>query len=234
MVHVYFPNSILFTNTANKSGKVVVIMYYPNYFRQMTVTGNGSIAVEPDTSQIQLEVLTQNEILSQAQQENADTMNQVIQALLQLGIPEENIQTTGFNIHPMYDYIDGEQVFRGYEVVNTITVQIKEIDQTGVVIDTAVQNGVNRVSNIQFTIENEQIHYRQALSTALINASEKAQTIARTMQLQLDPIPIKIVEILNEPPVVYKTFAAAESNTTTPISPGQIQINAVVRVKFRY
>lgn len=209
-------------------------MYYPNYSRQMTVTGNGSISVEPNIAHIQLEVVTENTQLSLAQQENTNTMNQVIQALTQLGISEEDIQTTAFNIQPVYDFIDGKQVFRGYEVVNTITVQIKGIDQTGLVIDTAVQNGVNRISNIQFTIENEQVYYQRALSAALINASEKAQTIARTMQLNLDPIPIKIVEVMNKSPIVYKTFAAVEASITNPIEPGQVQINAVVTVQFRY
>lgn len=209
-------------------------MYYANLSRLMTVTGNGSISVEPNIAHIRLEVVTENTQHSQAQQENTDKMNKVIQALAQLGIPDEDIQTTAFNIQPVYDFIDGKQVFRGYEVVNTITVQIKGIDQTGIVIDTAVQNGVNRVSNIQFTIENEQIYYQQALSAALINASEKAQTIASTMQLNLDPIPIKIVEIMNEPPMVYKTFAAVEASTTTPIEPGQIVIHASVETQFRY
>lgn len=209
-------------------------MYYAHLSRLMTVTGNGSISVEPDIAQIQLEVVTENTQLSQAQQENADKMNQVIQALTQLGIPNEDIQTTAFNIQPVYDFVDGKQIFRGYEVVNTITVQFKGIDQTGIVIDTAVQNGVNRVSNIQFTIENEQVYDQQALSAALINASEKAQTIARTMQLNLDPIPVKIIEIINASPIAYKTFAATEASITTPIEPGQIVIHAAVETQFRY
>ncbi|OZU87530.1 hypothetical protein CIL03_15670 [Virgibacillus indicus] len=218
-------------------------MYYPflpqqPQYRQvemnmMTVTGNGSVFVEPDTVRIQLEVQTENESLSQAQQENANTMNQVFQALQNLGIPTENIQTTGFNITPMYDYIDGEQEFRGYQVTNTITVKVTNIDQAGNVIDTAVSNGVNRVSNIHFSIEDSQKYYQQALSKALEDALAKAQTIANSMQLNLNPTPVKIIEQINEPPVAYKTFAAAESSST-PIQPGQININAAVKVKFQY
>lgn len=115
----------------------------------MTVTGNASLPFDPDKVTIQLGVVTENEQLSQAQQESASKMNQVIQSLLQLGIPRENIQTTAYNINPMYDYIDGKQEFRGYQVSNSITVQMISIDQAGKVIDVAVQNDVNQVSNIQ-------------------------------------------------------------------------------------
>ena len=216
-------------------------MYYPNVGqltcqprRVMTVTGIGSLSIIPDTVQIQLEVRTESKQLSQAQQENADLMDQVIQSLIELGIDREDIQTVSYNISPQYDYVEGRQVFRGYEVINSINVKIKNIEQTGIIIDTAVRNGVNQVSNIRFTVENEQIPYQEALSLALKNALAKAQTIANTIQLKLDPHPIKIVEKMREEPILYRSFAASEMSATTPIEPGQINIKATVEVQFQY
>ncbi|ASN06663.1 hypothetical protein CFK40_17370 [Virgibacillus necropolis] len=218
-----------------------MIMYYPkmNQYRQdfsrvMTVTGNARLLFEPDKVSIQLEIMTENKQVSQAQQENARKMNQVIQSLLQLGILRGNIQTTGYNINPIYDYIDGKQQFKGYRVSNTITVQITSIDQAGEIIDVAVQNGVNQVSNIQFSIEDKQIAYQQALSAALKNAIAEAQIIAETLNVNFDPIPIKIVEETSETPPSFKTFATMESNVTTPIEPGQIVVSASVKTQFQY
>lgn len=216
-------------------------MYYPYAHqttrtkpRVMTVIGNGSLAVEPNIVQIQLEVRTENKQLSQAQQENAIAMNQVIGSLLELGITRENIQTVSYTIVPQYDYIEGKQIFRGYEVTNAITVKITNIEQVGNVIDVAVQNGANGVSNIKFTVENEQLEYQKALSLALKNALEKAQTMAATMQLQLDPHPIKITEVAKEQPILYQSFSIMEKSASTPIEPGQITINATVNVQFQY
>ncbi|NYF25361.1 SIMPL domain-containing protein [Sporosarcina sp. JAI121] len=216
-------------------------MRYPNVQqmtsrqqRVMTVTGIGDLSIEPNIAQVQLAVNTENKDLSVAQQENAYVMNQVIESLLELGISRENIQTTTYNISPQYDYVEGKQVFRGYQVTNAITVKITNIEQVGNVIDVAVQNGVNNVSNIQFTVENEQFHYQQALSLALKNALAKAQTIAATIQLQLDPHPIKIVEEVRAEPVLYRTFSAKELTGSTPIEQGQITISATVKVQFQY
>jgi len=216
-------------------------MYYPyvqQYTHQqrrvMTVTGIGSLSVAPDTVQIQLEVRTESQQLSLAQQENAAAMNQVIESLVQLGISREDIRTASYNVTPQYDYIEGKQLFRGYEVINAITVKITNIEQVGNVIDVAVQNGVNNVSNIQFTVGDEQLYYQQALSLALKNALAKAQTMADTMKLKLDPTPIKIVEEHGTESVAPRMFAAKEMSGSTPIEQGQIMINATVEVQFQY
>lgn len=216
-------------------------MYYPyvqQYTHQqrrvMTVTGIGNLSVAPDTVQIQLEVHTESQQLSQAQQKNAAAMNQVIESLVQLGIGRENIQTVSYNVFPQYDYVEGKQVFRGYEVTNAISIKTTNIQQVGNVIDVAVQNGVNNVSNIQFTVGDEQLFYQQALSSALKNALAKAQTIADTMQLQFDPTPIKIAEEHRAESVAPRMFAAKEMSGSTPIEQGEIVINATVEVQFQY
>lgn len=212
-------------------------MYYPymqmprHHRRIMTVTGIGNVSIAPDIVRIQMEVITENKQLQRAQQENASVMSGVIESLVALGIDRNNIQTVSYNITPQYDYLEGEQRFRGYQVTNAITVQTTNIQQIGAIIDTAVQNGVNRVSNIQFTVADEQKYYQQALSLALENAVAKAETIARTMQLQLEPQPIRIVEEISGQPVAYRALA---SEVSTPIEQGQVSIHAKVEVQFEY
>lgn len=201
--------------------------------RVMTVRGEASITVQPDMATIQLEVVTKDEQVSKAKEENAQIMSQVINALLELGISKENIQTSFYTIQPIYDYKDGEQVFRGYEVRNSVTVKIQDINQAGQVIDIAVKNGVNQVSGIEFTVQHSEAYYRRALSQSLNDALFKAHTLAETMKVSYDQIPVKITELSDQPPAVYKTYAL-EVSTTTPIEPGQIIINASIEGQFNY
>ncbi|UED80113.1 SIMPL domain-containing protein [Lysinibacillus sp. CD3-6] len=202
--------------------------------RIMTVTGNGKVVANASYVQLQIEVSTQGENVQQAQQENASIMNRVIQSILALSIPRENIQTATYSIAPLYDYVDGKQVFKGYEVTNAITVKVPDTNLVGVVIDTAVENGANRISSIQFKIDNGDVYYQQALSLALHNAQMKANTIAQTMQLSVHPQAIEIVEENENGPVLYKSMAMADSSMVTPIEQGQLTISAAVRVTFQY
>ena len=216
-------------------------MYYPyvqqmprQKLRLMTVKGVADLTVVPDTVQIQLEVSTENKELSLAQSENALIMNRVIDSLVEFGVNREDITTVSYHIFPQYNYIENEQVLRGYEVTNAISIKSTAIDQIGKLIDIAVENGVNRVSNIQFTSSNEQLYYQQALSLALKDATVKAQTISETMHLQFDPTPTKIVEQFPEQPAVYRAFSSTEQRLSTPIEPGQITVSATVKVQFQY
>ena len=218
-----------------------MLLYHPQIMfqpfavrREMTVTGNGEVVAQPDYVQIRIEVRTEWKNVSAAQQENAMMMNQVIGALVALNIPREDIQTTVYTISPNYDYIEGRQVFRGYEVQNAITVKITDISQAGTVIDTAIQNGANYVSGIHFKIDDSDAYYRQALQLALIDAQAKAKSIAETMPLPLQPLPIEIVEETIAPPIAYKSFQLSREQSITPIDPGMITVNATVRVKFRF
>ena len=202
--------------------------------RDMTVTGNGKVTAQPDVVQIQLEVRTEGNDVNEALQENAHLMNQVLHSLTTLNIPKEDIQTASFNVLPQYDYIDGKQIFKGYEVTNALTVRVRDSSLVGTVIDTAVRNGANRISAIQFQLEDADAAYQQALRLALQNAQIKANTIAETMMLPVKPIPIEIIEVSNEPPIAYKSITMAEQAFSTPIEQGVMTISATVKVKFQF
>ncbi|MEQ6354765.1 SIMPL domain-containing protein [Lysinibacillus sp. M3] len=216
-------------------------MYYasvsqqpPHVSRVIAVTGNGEVMATPSYVQLQIEVHSRGKNVQDAQQENTIVMNRVIQSLLALHIPRENIQTAVYTISPIYDYEDGKQIFNGYEVSNAITVKVTDTSRIGKIIDTAVDNGANRISSIQFDIDNEDAYYQQALSLALHNAQMKAKTIAETMHLPVQLQPIEIVEEHKNRPVLYRSMAMTDSAISTPIEQGQIAVHATVRVKFQY
>ena len=202
--------------------------------RVMTVIGEGQISVQPNNVQLQFAVITEGTSVTETQQENARIMNHVIQALLSLNIPREDIQTVTYNVIPNYDFIEGKQIFRGYEVTNAITLKIRDISQVGRIIDIAVQNGVNRVSAIQFSIEDEDAYYQQALHLAFQNAQQKAKTLAETMHLPYTPYPIEILEESEQGPIAYRSFSMDHQTLATPIEQGKITINAKLRVTFQY
>lgn len=203
--------------------------------REITVTGTGKMDVQPDHAQVQIEVRTEGNNVSTAQQENAVIMNRVIESLIALNIPRDAIQTAAYAIFPNYDFIEGRQVLRGYEVQNAITVKMTNISQVGTVIDTAVKNGANHVSAIQFKIENADAHYRQALQFAMIDAMAKAKSIAETMHVTLQALPIEIIEeSISAAPIPYRSLQLSNQQYVTPIEPGMITVTANIRVKFRF
>ncbi len=221
-------------------------MYYtygpPNYGYRMyerqnnqqqgtiTITGVGTVIVSPSIARIQLVVSTVNRSLQEAQQENAERMNRVLDILQQIGVPREQIQTTSFSARPIYSYQDGDQTLQGYEVRNEITIITEDMDGIGEMIDRVTENGVNEVISIEFSVDNPENFYMEALSFALSDAKRKAESLTEQLGVNLNPIPLKINEQTTSPGVgpaqVFKMVS-------TPIEPGNQSIEARLEVIYQ-
>lgn len=220
-------------------------MYYtympPNYLQRgferqnnrqgiITVTGAGTVIVSPSIARIQLAVSTTNPSLEKAQADNAARMNQVLNTLQQIGIPREQIQTTSFSARPIYDFEDGNQILRGYEVRNEITVVTDKIEDIGGIIDQVTTNGANEVVSIEFSVDNPETFYLEALDFALSDAKRKAEELAEQLGVSLDQPPLKINELTTStgigPAQLFKAAA-------TPIEPGNQAVEAKLEVQYR-
>ncbi|MBM4762855.1 SIMPL domain-containing protein [Bacillus sp. B15-48] len=219
-------------------------MYYPPVRqpetlnnRTITVYGNYKLSIQPNVAEIRIGVEERAVELHNAQQESARRIQQVIQAVVNMGVAQTNIQTVDYHIYPLYDFIDGSQQFKGYQVTHMLSIAIENINQIGIIIDTAIQHGANRVSNIKFTVSNIEGYYQQALQMAIENAVMKAQTIANAMRVTLHPIPVQIVEQTTKtPPFPHQIYTetGVVAGVATPIEPGQLEIEANIVVKFQY
>ncbi|WP_179298707.1 SIMPL domain-containing protein [Evansella halocellulosilytica] len=210
------------TARTNKQGQTIVVY------------GEGVVSAQPDEANITVGIISDGETLQETQEENSTTSANVISALLQLGIPEENIQTVAYRVDMQYDYIDGQQVFRGYRVNHQLQITIENIEQTGLVVDTAIANGANSVSNIQFSLSDPSEKYSEALRLAIRSAENKANVIADEQNLSLDPTPKKIDELKEDDivrPFQPTLLAQAEA---APIQPGTLQIKARVKLTYSF
>ncbi len=71
--------------------------------RYITVTGHGKISAIPDTAWVSGGVHTQAKTATEALNNNNNLMEAVIEVLKNANIRNKNIQTSGFNVHPIYD-----------------------------------------------------------------------------------------------------------------------------------
>ncbi|ARK23641.1 hypothetical protein SporoP37_02320 [Sporosarcina sp. P37] len=207
-------------------------MYNEEKTRTITVFGEGAVKVSPDTVHIILSVVSRGTELGEIQQENAKRMNQVIQALLSAGVAENSIQTIDFQIRPVYEYINGEQRFQGYEVINSIRVTSDDLSRAGELVDLAVKNGANQIGSIEFKIQEQDMYYQQALALALQDAETKMVTIGTSLKLPNRPIPVKVEEQHTTQPIAFRAMAMADTGTT-PIEPGTITVSASLLVKYQ-
>jgi uncharacterized protein YggE len=111
------------------------------------------------------------------------------------------------------------------------------MDQVGPAVDAGLGAGANQVEGVSFGLRDELAARQQALAQAAAGARQKAQALATALGVQLGEL-LEAAE--GGAQVVVPRFAmarmASESlamDTTTPVSPGQITVEATVTVTYR-
>ena len=122
-----------------------------------------------------------------------------------------------------------------YQVDNTVTATIRDINKTGAIIDAVATAGgdLTRINGVNFSVDNPVQYYSQARQTAMTDAQNKAQQLAQLSGVNLGK-PFYISEDSSSP-VVYPmagqgVFSAP--NAVTSINSGQNQITVNVQVAY--
>ncbi len=143
----------------------------------VTVRGEGTVEVEPDLAYLTLGVETSSEDVSEAQDENSEKMEAVVDTLHDMGLDEQDIRVGHYSIGQQYVHPE-EDVEPEYEVTNQIDITVTDLDQVGPVLEASVEEGVNNVMSLEYGVEDEEEFELEALDKAMKNAETKANRIA--------------------------------------------------------
>lgn len=205
-----------------------------DHHNKLEVFGKGVVNVKPDAAEVVIGIKTENPQLEITQDENATITAQVISNITKMGVLPRYIQTQNYNIRTNYDYIDGKQVFRGYEVNNDLKVLIRNLELAGEIIDAAVKGGANNVEGINLIVSNQTTYYYEALRLAVTDAQNKARVIADKLNVNLNIIPIQINEHERGEIIPFGAMTLKEVSAATPIVAGENKIIAEIGAIFKY
>ena len=234
-----------------------------NYPQQISVSGIGKAYIKPDIAMVSFGVTTQELKSQDAVNKNNEKMNAVIKAIKDLGIDEKDIQTTLYNLTPMYDYgtitdpvpmmesVGGSsdsgvvypmpvrqgQIFRGYSLEQQISVKIRDFEKINSVLDKATSTGATNVGQLQFTVDDPEKANAEARALAIENAKEKMQSLAKQSGLRVGKL-VNVSEGYNNYPVpMYTPGMGGATKDSVGIAPeiqtGQQEINLTVTLTYQ-
>jgi len=218
--------SINFSTTSQSKGEPFI------------VTGEGKVYVTPDIAKITVGVQETGTSLKTVQ----DSVNKKSQALTgaikKLGIKDEDIKTTSYNLYPQYDYQTSARRIMGYQVSTTYEVTIRDFDKINEVITSATSVGANMEGSINFEINDvtEKEKLQEARELAVSEAKEKAEGLASSAGITLGRI-INISENQNSnyPQPLYATGkgVSLDAEISQPaIEAGQTEINVTISLSY--
>jgi uncharacterized protein YggE len=208
------------------------------FIPQIAVTGRGEIKVSPDRATLQIGVQTRAATAATAAAENATKQQSVLSALRSLGFTNDQLSTINYNVYPEQRYDQGkEPVIVGYNVTNTILVDVRKLNQVGPAIDAALSHGANMITSLQFYASNTEAARRTAIGTAIEKARADADAAARAAGGSLGSLLEINVGAYNPPPprpLMMARIAGGVAQDATPIQPGEETLSVEVSTRWRF
>ena len=205
---------------------------------QISVTGRGEVKVSPDRATIQVSVQTRATTDAAAAAENATKTQSVLTALRSLGLGNDQLSTVNYNVYPEQRFDQGkEPAIIGYNVTNTVLVDVRKLNQVGPVIDAALSHGANMITSLQFYASNTEAARRTAIGAAIEEARADADAAARAAGGSLGGLLEINVGSYSPPPprpVMMMARAAGVAQADTPINPGEETLSVEVTTRWRF
>ncbi len=201
----------------------------------LSVSGSGKVTVTPDLATIQLGVSIERPTAKAARQDAAAAMTRVVEAIRKLGIEDKDVATANVSLGPVYNYPNNASPkVRGYQLQNTVTVTVRNLDQLGDVLDDGVTAGATTVDSISFDVADRAAAEAQAREAAVTDAKAKADTLANGLGVRITGV-ASVSEQVSTPVWYGRNVtlgAVAAEDAATPVMPGSTDVTISVSVSF--
>ncbi len=203
----------------------------------ISVSGEGVVEAPPDTATISVGVVSRDRDATKVQSENSRIATNVINSVVALGIDRKNIRTGNYSFRQIYHTDENRrQIFDGYEVTNTVTIAVADLNKVGKVIDAALSNGANAIDSLNFGIRDREKFQTEALRLAVLDARKKAEVAASALGkviVSVRSVSINSASIM-APRMEEKMMMMSnmDSSYETPIESGTLKCSASVHVEF--
>jgi uncharacterized protein len=202
--------------------------------RTISVTGEGTITAANDTARLGFGVEGRGATRPVALRNSSANLRQVLAALKGLGVADRDLRTRGVSVARRRDR-RGRKL-PGYIARGGVTAVVRDVSQTGPLVDAAVAAGAASVDGPSFFIDDPQAVLRRALVAAFRDARSKAAALAAEAGLTLG----QTISIRESTFVPSETDFGGEGGggeeqrrgAAAPTRPGRTQVFGTVFVVF--
>jgi uncharacterized protein YggE len=205
--------------------------------RTIEVTGTAEVSATPDLAIVSLAIETTAPEANAAVEQNAARTAKVAAAIKSKLGAKDRATTTRYALEPRYPQAergstDAPKII-GYVAYNEVRIETHALDGIGQLIDAGVTAGANRVSQLEFTLEDRNPTLRSALNRAGGEARAQAESVATALGVQLK----QVVTASSQSPIMPRRYEgvamrAAEGRAPTHIDPTDVMVSATLRVVY--
>jgi len=207
---------------------------------KVSVSGEGIIKTMPDMAHVEFAVVTRDERPDRARTENADASADALNAIRALGIEEKDIQLQNLQLNPLREYDPDRRTYieKGYEATRSLMVTVRNLDQLPDLVATLVDAGANRMTSIQYGLEDRADIELEVLKLAVSRAKTKASVMAQQLGVEIGTVLQLSEQGISFPSPILRMEASFDmasakgAGNPDAYASGQIEVRASVTVVF--
>jgi uncharacterized protein YggE len=195
--------------------------------------GEGVVKLAPDRAWITVAAESRARSAREAQRANTEAMTAVLGKLKGLGFAPDAIRTSGYDVQPEFDYVNGRQTLRGYVARNSVEVRVDDVTIAGEVLEVAVGAGATSIGGLRFDLKDRAGAEREALRKAVADARVRAEAAAAGAGMRVDRV-LRIEEQRASPieprPLMLarQAMVGNAEMAAPPVAPGEIEVRSTV------
>lgn len=205
-------------------------------FAHLETIGNSNIVTQADMADVNVEVIIKAETAKAAKNQSDIAVAKFIERLQKAGVSRELIQSANINLQPQYHYEKGQpNKLIGYSANRRVTVTVNNLSELNGILDTALEQGINRINHITLKSSKEAQYIKQARLAAIKDAQQKAAELAEGFGEELDGVwQIRYFDQRPVQPIMMRMNAESDSyNVAKSYQQGQVTIQDRVEVTYR-
>ncbi|KKS25037.1 MAG: hypothetical protein UU83_C0011G0001, partial [Candidatus Jorgensenbacteria bacterium GW2011_GWF2_41_8] len=149
----------------------------------------GKVVSKADIAAVYLSIVTESATSKSAQDDNSKKSKAVVEFLKKQKIEDKDIKTVSYNIYPQYTYPRYDKpVISGYQVNQTMTIKIRNLDEVSAILDGVVSAGANQINSLSFEIDEPEKLKAEARKMAIADAKKKARELEKELGIDLGKI----------------------------------------------
>ena len=202
------------------------------------VDGKSELTFPPELARVRGGVSISKKTAKEAQEESNNITVSIINVLLEKGISKEDIETESVILEEDKTWAGNSGYMTiGWKSTQYLKIKTKNLSSVGMIVDTIVNNNGNQINSIDFYLSSEkEKEYKQiTLEKATKSAKEKAETIAKSLDVELGNIISVSESNFNYIPYNYQLknnagIKAIEESAT--IMPKDVTVNAEISLVY--
>lgn len=209
--------------------------------RGVTVVGEGRVSAAPDTARMVVGVEVERPDVGAAFDEASDAAREVIEALREGGVDEDDIRTERLSVRdrleppPGTPHPSGPEV-RGYVVTNLVEVTVRDLDRAGELVTAAVSAGGDaaRVQRFELSVDQDGPQMQEAREAAFSDAERRAEQYAELAGRALGPLAAVSELSGTRPPTPLGGHGQLGGDAAAPpVEPGQQEVTVRIQATWQ-